>query len=38
MKEEEHVGEPNLIIDIHNTKAGTIKVELKPENLNNTKN
>jgi hypothetical protein len=31
MKEKEHVGEPILIIDIHDTKAGMIKVEIKPE-------
>ena len=38
MKEKEHVGEPILILDIHNTKAGTIKVEIKPEDLKTTRN
>ena len=38
MKEDCHIGEPILIIEIHNTKAGKIKVEIKPEDLKTTKN
>ena len=38
MKEKEHVGEPILILDIQNTKAGMIKVEIKPEDLLRTRN
>ena len=38
MNEKEHVGAPILILDIHNTKGGTIKVEIKPEDLLTTKN
>jgi len=39
MEEKEHVGkEPILIINIHDTKGGTIKVEIKPEDLKTTKN
>ena len=38
MNEKEHVGAPILMLDIHNTKGGTIKVEIKPEDLKNTKN
>ena len=38
MKEDYHIGMPILIIEIHNTKGGTMKVELKPEDLKTTKN
>ena len=38
MKEDAHIGEPFLFINIHDTKAGTIEVKLNPEHLKTTKN
>ena len=38
MNEKEHVGAPILMLDIHNTKGGTMALIIKPEDLLTTKN
>ena len=38
LEEKDHVGEPILIIDIHNTKSGRITLTIKPEDLKTKKN